>query len=178
MKSKKFLIGSVILSLSLLPTVANAWSGTVDYWSDISGLSYTWGSNLQGSSLSKTAFQQAVSDWNSTPTRVYFTYNSSSFTEFNTECITDSSEYGYTQVYSLDLDPQYFKSFLNVCKSDFSQTNIARSVANHELGHGLTLYDDNFTSPTAIMNQNRNRTNVYVPGSDDILGINTKYPIN
>ena len=59
---------------------------------------------------------------------------------------------------------------LNSGNTNIGITNVARSAAVHELGHPMGLYD--LTSGTAIMNQNRDRTSIYVPQTDDVNNLN------
>jgi hypothetical protein len=67
----------------------------------------------------------------------------------------------------------YFFGKLNAGNPDIINTNVARSTANHELGHLLGIADLN--SGTAIMNVDRDRSSVYVPQTDDVNGVIATY---
>ena len=67
----------------------------------------------------------------------------------------------------------YFFGKLNAGNPDIINTNVARSTANHELGHLLGIADLN--SGTAIMNVDRDHSSVYVPQTDDVNGVIATY---
>ncbi|WP_238546061.1 matrixin family metalloprotease [Tumebacillus flagellatus] len=168
-------IFSVVAGVGLLPVVTHAY--TLNSWSwnsSVSGLNYRWGSNLQVSgSVARTAFENAISDWSATPTKVYFSYNSGSSNTFNTINVADDALYGQKYTTTQGNVILYFNANINIGNNDITTANVARSAAVHELGHGLGLADT-FSSP-AIMNSSRNRAVTYIPQQDDINGVNAKY---
>lgn len=179
MKIKKNLF-TIALLLCLLLGSTNAlayitqeykFSGTPTIY-----VSYAWGDNLQSpGTVIRNGFINAVSDWGSVQTKVKYYYLSSSANKLDSYFISSSSDYGMTSTY---YDPDtnyvgYFYARLNAGNPDMTKSNVARSVANHELGHPMGLRDNNFSG--AIMDQARNRTVIYTPQADDISGINYIY---
>lgn len=51
-----------------------------------------------------------------------------------------------------------------------------RSVATHELGHSLRLYDNPNTSSSSLMDHGRNRSTVGSPTTYDKNNVNACYP--
>jgi hypothetical protein len=169
---KKIISSAVALCLLLVPASSQAYNYFSYKWYGVGGLTYKWGSNLQGSSISRTAFEYAVSDWNATPTPVLLTNDATSQNTLNTENIQDSNLYGDCVVNYSGTSINYFTAMINVGNPNTSNTTIARSAGSHEIGHGLGL--DHSTSPS-IMNTGRDRSLTYKPQQDDITGINNRY---
>jgi hypothetical protein len=165
----------LLFLVTALPFSTSAYTLAGYTWpTSVSGLSYKWGSNLQTSGgLSRTAFESAISDWNGTATKVFFSNSTGSSNILDTYYKIDSTDYGVTNVTSSGSSIVCFTSEINVGNTNVvNTTNVARSAAGHELGHGLGLAH---TSSTALMNQNRDRTKIYTPQSDDINGVNSMY---
>ncbi len=139
------------------------------------GASYQWGSNLQipGSTM-RTVWETAISDWANTASTNYY-YLPNSVNEFDTYSEADTSYFGKT--FYLEHDGKILKSFsanLNMLNTTITtNTTVARSTANHEIGHTLGI--DHVTSGTAIMNTSRDRTQIYIPRYDDKLGVQALY---
>ena len=173
-KKLRFCI-SLFLLCSIMITVtvpANAYS-THSWKLSSKSASYTWGSNLQVSgSVIRNSWESAIGDWYSASS-VNFYYSSASPNVLNSIYESSSSLYGRTTVSHSGGIVTSFKANINSGNSSISQTNVARSTANHEFGHVLGL--DDLTSGTAIMNVNRNRKTVYVPKTDDKNGITAIY---
>lgn len=135
--------------------------------------SYTWGSNLQTSnSVIRNGFENAIDDWYDASSVVFY-YSSSSNNTLNSIYESSSSLYGRATITSSNGIVTKFTATVNAGNSYISNNNVARSAANHELGHVLGL--DDKTSGIAIMNTNRNREITYVPKADDIDGVAAIY---
>lgn len=91
-----------------------------------------------GESIRKTAWKEAISDWERVQSKVDFSYNSESNSELNSWYESGSSVYGRMYTYTTTLN--YVSKFigeLNAGHRNITKTNYARSTANHELGHAL-----------------------------------------
>jgi hypothetical protein len=165
------LLGST-KALAYIPEVYK-FAGTPTIWVD-----YTWGANLQSAgTVIRNGFTSAVSDWNSKQTKIKFYYLSSSANKLDSYFLSSSSEYGSTDTYinPTTMYVSYFISTVNAGNPNITQTNVARSVANHELGHSMGLDDNNSPGYPAVMDQNRTRSVTYTPQADDVNGINNIY---
>lgn len=136
---------------------------------------YSWGDNMGGSSVIKSAWQSAVSDWKGKQSKVEFVYSSSSDSKLHSFHSTDKSLYGEMR-WNTDLlgFVTKFNGYINNNATNITTTNVARSTANHELAHAMGL---DHVSGTSIMNSSRDRTKIYVPQIDDVNGINARYPV-
>jgi hypothetical protein len=170
---KKPFFALIVLVFFIIPTTVSAYSPLGPKWPSGS-INYKWGSNLQTSgSVIRTAFEQATSDWTATPTRIIFSYNSSSVNTLNSYYLVDSSDYGVCNYSYTGSTFNNFTAMVNAGNSNVTTTNVARSAAGHELGHGLGL---DHTIASALMNSSRDRTIIYVPTADDVAGANSVYP--
>lgn len=163
---------------------ASAYSLNSYRWPKNSGVTYTIPVKYGTSdSTYKSSWATAVSDWNSSQSKININlsdFNTSALSYVGTYVTSDTSIYGETTS-TLTADSStvtHFVSRFNTANSSVtSNATIRRSVANHELGHALTLADYNPSVVfLAIMNQLRNRSITYTPQSDDINGVNAKYP--
>lgn len=136
--------------------------------------SYKWGDRLDnGNSVLKDAWRQAIVDWESRQSKVNFTYSSSNSGILNSYYESGSSYYGWMNVtYNSSKHVTSYYGKLNAGKSGITTTNVARSTANHELGHAMGI---DHTSNKSIMDTKRTRTVTYTPKTDDINGINNLY---
>ncbi len=136
---------------------------------------YTWGDRLDdGESLLKDAWRQAITDWHGKQSKVRFTYSSSTTDGYlNSYYESGTSTYGtmYVQWDWLNY-VTYFNGELNAGHSKITDSNVARSTANHELGHAMGL---DHTTNNSIMDTGRTRSITYVPQTDDVNGINNLY---
>lgn len=175
MKMVKFTLLGVVLSMFVVvPFSARAYVLEPYYWKNgVGNLTYKWGDRLKTSgTVIRNAFEDALYDWYWTPTKVKFSYNSSSKNTLNSYYLNDSTEYGVTTINHTGSSINYFTAKVNAGNSETSTKNVARSAAGHELGHGIGL---DHSSSKAIMNSSRDRTKVYVPQTDDINGVNARY---
>lgn len=138
---------------------------------------YKWGNfthNYTTYFYAKYAWMTAVSDWPNADSTVSCIYQSSITSELRITYVVSSSFYGEMQMtYNASNSITEFYGELNCGNSKMSTPTIARSVANHELGHLLGL-DDIYTG-TAVMNTSRIRENIYLPQTDDINGEKSAY---
>jgi len=175
MKLRKIaVLFSVTLAILIAPLMVRAYVLEPYYWKDgVSGLTYKWGSNLQTpGTVIRTDFENALSDWNGTPTPVWFSYSSRSSNTLNSYYVSDSSEYGVCNITYSGNEILYFTAMVNAGNINIGKSNVARSAAGHELGHGIGL---GHSTAIAIMNSNRDRTRIYTPQQDDINGVNARY---
>lgn len=123
----------------------------------------------------KYAWQNALSDWPNAYSRITVVQSSSTSNTLGMMNESSSYLYGSTEMdfYLTSGHIYYFFGKLNVGNPDITNTNVARSAANHELGHLLGIADLN--SGNAIMNVNRNRSSIYVPQTDDVNGVIATY---
>lgn len=132
------------------------------------------------SNSAKTAFDSAVSDWNSAQSKIKFELSAANTTSQNivtTQYSEDQSLYGDCDVYynTSTNKIQYFVAKINIGNNSVNNTaKIARSAAVHELGHAMGL-DHVFPPYLAIMNSSRDRETVYIPQKNDKDGINSLY---
>jgi len=136
--------------------------------------SYSWGYLLQTSgSVIRDAWEDAINDWDDACSANFY-YNSSSISELNSGYEDSDEMFGWINVTrNYDDSLAYFFAYINAGNVHIGETNVARSVANHELGHVLGLGD--ISSGRAIMNTGRNRRSIYTPQTDDLNGIAAIY---
>jgi len=130
---------------------------------------------MGGSSVIKSAWQSAVSDWKSKQSKVEFLYSSSSDSKLHSFHSVDKGLYGEMRWTSDFLKfVTKFNGYINNNANNITTTNVARSTANHELAHAMGL---DHVSGTSVMNSSRNRATIYLPQTDDVNGINARYPV-
>lgn len=178
MKRKKIISCTCILILLLgFSKVTSAYVTTGFKWPGSTypiTVTFKWGDRLTQSSVIKTGYTNAIyGDWNYMQMRIKFSESSSSSNILNSYTVTSSSEYGYNLLYSIGSTYDHFLAFVNAGNSQITQSNVARSVAGHELGHGISLAEGNVAN--SLMDQGRDRTVTYRPTQDDLDGINTIY---
>ncbi|AKG36755.1 zinc metalloprotease [Paenibacillus durus] len=153
-------------------------------WPKTSGQTYTVKVKYSTSDANyKTAWSTAVNDWNNKQSKIRFDLSelyTSSANSVGTMINSDTSIYGET-TNTLTSDSSQITSFvarLNTANSEIAgNATVRRSTSNHELGHALALADNNVSVIfLAIMNQLRDRTTTYTPQTDDVNGVNAKYP--
>lgn len=160
----------VLLVSAVLPTHAFIRAGWLLYGKSSS---YTWGDRLQGESARKTTWQTAMGDW-TVASSTRFGYVTTSVNTFNTMYEKSTSLYGETTITHSGGYVTKFDANLNMGHSDISMYDtVARSTANHEIGHILGLADQ--TVVTCIMDVTRDRKVVLVPQPDDKRGIRIMY---
>lgn len=138
---------------------------------------YSWGDYMGGTSVIKTGWQNAISDWNNAQSKVEFVYSSGSSSKLHSMHNLDKSLFGRMQ-YNYDAFKfvtkfnGYINAYANYNDQKISDTNVARSTGVHELGHAMGI---DHVSGTSIMNTSRNRKTLYKPQTDDINGVNARY---
>ncbi len=180
MKRKKVISFVCILILSLVfsSNVTSAYVAKSFKWAGSIypiTVTYKWGDRLTQPGVIKNGYIYALSDWNSMQMRINFSESSSSSNVLNSYTVTSSSEYGYcNSSYNTSTNTyNYFLAFVNTGNTHISESNVARSVAGHELGHGISLGEGNVAD--TLMDQGRDRTVTYRPTRDELDGINTIY---
>lgn len=169
-----FFMVLVMISISLISVHGYAflgikWEGTTPI-----SVTYKWGDSLQGSSIIKTGFSNSISDWFNSQDKINFFYSANSNNTLSSYNESATNIYGYCEIQPKSNNRiSYFTAYLNASHPEITQTNVARSVAGHELGHAMGL--DHLETGIAIMNSNRDRTVIYTPKQDDINGINALY---
>ncbi|MCI3923515.1 matrixin family metalloprotease [Paenibacillus sp. TRM 82003] len=134
-----------------------------------------------GSNKYNTAFDTAVSDWNTAQSKIKFNLSSLNTTSPNvvgTFGDYDQSLYGRCN-YAWDNNNKLtsIQARLNAYQNNIdTNATVRRSTAGHELGHGLGLDHTSVVVVAYLMSSNRDRTSVYTPKSDDINGVNAIYP--
>lgn len=117
-------------------------------------------------------YELAVGDWNAAQNYIRYKKNISASNYLGVFWDVNQSHFGRITLECTGDNIDRFDIYVNTNSSALSDWTIARSVAGHELGHGLGL---DHSAQTAIMNSNRNRQQIYSPQSDDIDGANAIY---
>lgn len=139
-------------------------------------VTYKWGDNLTISgSVIRTGFENAIKDWNSAQNHVVFSHNSNSSNTLNSYYVASTGEYGYCYYEATGSTFTLFEAYVNAGNSNITKTNVARFVANHELGHAIGLND--VSSGIAIMQNSKHphELSYFIPQTDDKNGVNALY---
>ena len=137
-------------------------------------VTYFWGSNLQGNSLWKTAFQSSLSDWNGISTRMRYRYDSYGDVYINTYRMADSLA-GYAAPSCSGAVTAGYDVLGNTYYDTGYSSNYRRSITGHELGHGFSLGHIS-DSGIALMGNNPNPDIYYRPQTLDTNLVNEIYP--
>lgn len=132
---------------------------------------YDWGSNLQGPSLIRSAFQAGVGNWNAANTPVNLSENSTEQALLNSDYVPGGAA-GWTDWNYCGTNRIYTFAFMN--SSGFN-SSAAEATAGHELGHVIGL-GHSFANP-ALMGVNPDPTIFFKPQQDDIDGVIAIYPL-
>jgi hypothetical protein len=130
---------------------------------------WRWGGSI--TSAHKSAFQQALTDWNGVQSVRRFVGGTSTAPGAIDTYTAKDGNYGLSTWYydGSGCITSWVSKLNNYYYGNFTEN---RSTANHELGHILGL---EHTNNPAIMKIGRNRLSIYVPQTDDINGVNALY---
>lgn len=166
----------------LLISITSAYAYTVlsytqnFYYNNV--VAYKWSTGTWEPYTS--AFETALSDWNNSQSDFQWGYcedtpsGCSDNQMGGVYYLENSTQTGRTQISASN--GHYTRAWceMNQWVCDDKTSTYKRSVANHEVGHAMSLADNNNVT-YSIMNQNRNRTSIYVPQSADINAVTTVY---
>lgn len=169
MNKKLFITLLVVISVFCMNSVVFAWDTNFDAYSNI----YSFQINTTNTDY-VNATGNAKTSWNNATYKVGLSAVTSSSNKVNWNS-SFATGYGLYKHYSL-LNYFTITIYDGGIVADFTYTNlpyVRRSVVVHEMGHSLGLAE--WTAVTCIMNQNRDRSQIFVPQSDDIAGVNALY---
>lgn len=174
MRSKIIKVFSLIVVIVMATATSASAYSLAGWYLYYKTADFKWGNYIQMSgSTVRNAWEDAIDDWNDACSADFY-YSSGAISELNSMHDDDAELVGWTDVLqSTSGSVAYFYGYLNAWFPDIGQTNVARSAANHELGHVLGL--DELYSGRAIMNLRRDRTSIYLPQTDDLNGIAAIY---
>lgn len=186
-QARIFFIGLLtsLLTLFILlvePHVPGVWAynnynNPPCFWPYTSGvrktLYYKFGSALSNYQLWVVAYNSSVSDWNAAQSKVQYTYSSSAASVFDVYNAQDNKA-GKTLWYCSGTTMTRADSLGNVFYDNGYSANLRRSITGHELGHGISL--GHSTVSPSLMGPNPNPNVYYAPLSDDIAGVNARFP--
>lgn len=141
-------------------------------------VSFSWGTSLQTPGLPwRIAFESAVADWNSSPTKMLFIYSPDGAVRFNTYsaqdglggisypyCGSANNTFGYSVWGNLYYDSLYSYS-----------TATRLSTTSHEAGHSLSLGHISDVK-IALLGYNPDTNIYYRPQPLDVILTNQVYP--
>ena len=135
---------------------------------------FAWGSNIQTpGSIIRNAWESARVDW-ANAAGINLVNNQTSGNTLNSWHGSCDGAYGVAYT-TTDIGGYItqFTALINNARPEIITTNVARSVANHEIGHLAGLAD--VAGGGAVMNVNRVRSVIYTPQTDDINGVRASY---
>lgn len=146
-------------------------------WPDVvgsyTGIAYKWDDRLQTpGSLWRNAFEAAISDWSSAPTKLYFYSSSNGSTVFNTYNIQDGRG-GYTIITCIGSETVGVNVFGNVYY-DPGNDNIRHAYAGHETGHAQSIGHIS-SNEISLMGYNPDPNMYYMPQQIDVALVNQIY---
>lgn len=165
---------AVYMVVPILASHASAYS-LGDYHLMSKSATFIWGDSISNpGSVLRNGWESAIGDW-ATASSCSFYYDRWSANTLTTYYESSSYKYGHIDVnYNTNTGYiNYFTAGLNALNQNITNSNVARSTANHEFGHALGL--DDLDSGRAIMNHNRDRTTLYAPQVDDKNGVKYVY---
>jgi len=175
-------VGSIlaaVLSVSFVcaaPQLAKAYSliGAKQKFYYDNVVPFQWGRLTEDDTEWTEIFRQAANSWNTAQDEIEWGYLSGSSNVMQVYYDDNNErEYGRTQIKISNGVITLAWMEINQATVSDKSSKFKRSVATHELGHGLGLSDT--SSSPAIMNQNRDRNTIYTPQADDVAGIKAIY---
>lgn len=165
---------ALIVAIIMVTTISVSAYDLIGWHLYLKSASFTWGDRLQTSgSVIRDAWEDAINDWDDACSANFY-YNSSAISELNSNYEDSDDVFGSINVTrNYDDSLAYFFANINAGNIHIGEDNVARSAANHELGHALGLAD--IRSGRAIMNTRRDRNSIYKPQTDDLNGVAAIY---
>lgn len=134
---------------------------------------YKWGNRLSGGSTTiiGKAWTSGALSWRNA-SNLFINFNANSVNILNSVNEVSTNSYGsMTTTYNKKLVTKFY-GVINANAKDISKSNVAKSVAVHELGHAFGL---DHSTAHSIMNSTRNRNLLHNPTADDKNGIKAIY---
>ncbi len=140
----------------------------------LTGISFRWGDNLQNPNSNwRYAFESALSNWNVSPTMIYFFNHIDGTTSIDTYTFDDGKG-GYTDWFCEGGVSAGSNVFANTFY-EYNNSNMRQAVAGHELGHAQYIGHVDSTE-IALMGNNPNPEIYFTAQSIDISLVNQIYP--
>jgi hypothetical protein len=138
-------------------------------------ITFKWGSGVSAGSAWRTAFEQALLQWNSQTIKPFFTQSNSGLVELSTYSLQDGN-WGTATPDCPGATTLGYKVKGNVFYEPYT-TNLRQYIATHELGHSMSIAHIPGCDSITIMSYcNPDRNIYYEPQADDVEFINQFYP--
>ena len=134
---------------------------------------YKFGDKAPSNSIVANGWKNGAASWK-TASGLTISNNDDSVNVLDGSRETSTTLYGKMKIsYTSGLVTK-FSGIINTNAKDISKSNVAKSVAVHELGHAFGI---GHNSGHSIMNSQRNRSTLHNPTADDKAGISAIYNI-